>query len=77
MYGGSQWSYSKTSLILTTVIPGADKLGTVDIERNDSGLGSETGGRPASKVVVVRRRSQDPDQDLTCLDCDQILELDR
>ncbi len=62
---------------MTTFIPGADKLGTVDIERNDSGLGSETGGRPASKVVVVRRRSQDPDQDLTCLDCDQILELDR
>jgi hypothetical protein len=53
-----------------------DKLGAVDIERNDSGLGSETGGRATAKVVVVRRRSRDP-EDLTCLDCDQILELER
>ena len=59
--------------------PSADKLGTVDIERNDSGLGSETGGRGGrsnSKVVVVRRRSQDT-EDLSCLDCDQSLDMDR
>ena len=57
------------------VVASKEKLSSVEIERNDSGLGSETGrGRVTSKVVV-RKRSDEGAEDLSCLDCDQILEL--
>ena len=54
-----------------------EKLTSVDIERNDSGLGSETGGgrsRSVSKVVVRKRSELETSEDLLCLDCDQVLE---
>ena len=51
-----------------------EKLSSVEIERNDSGLGSETGRcRSVSKVVVRKRSDQEP-EDVTCLDCDHVLD---
>jgi hypothetical protein len=53
-----------------------EKLSSVDIERNDSGLGSETGrGRGTGGKLVVRKRSAETPEDLTCLDCDLVLEV--
>ena len=59
------------------VVANKEKLSSVEIERNDSGLGSETGrGRVTSKVVV-RKRSEEEEgaEDLSCIDCDQVLEV--
>ena len=56
------------------IVIAKEKLSSVEIERNDSGLGSETGrGRSISKVVV-RKRSDQETEDLSCIDCDQVLE---
>ena len=57
------------------VVIAKEKLSNVEIERNDSGLGSETGRGRATTKVVVRKRSDEETEDLTCLDCDQVLEL--
>ena len=47
----------------------------VEIERNDSGLGSETGrSRSVSKVVVRKRSDLESAEDITCEDCDQTFE---
>ena len=52
-----------------------EKLSSVEIERNDSGLGSETGRtRSVSKVVVRKRSDLESAEDITCEDCDQTLE---
>ena len=52
-----------------------EKLTSVEIERNDSGLGSETGRtRSVSKVVVRKRSDLECAEDVTCEDCDQTLE---
>ena len=50
-----------------------EKLSAVDIERNDSGLGSETGRSRSVSKVVVRKRSEQESEELSCLDCDAIL----
>ena len=57
------------------VVTNKEKLSNVEIERNDSGLGSETGrtGRTTSKVVI-RKRSEEGMEELACLDCDLVLE---
>ena len=53
----------------------AEKLSSVEIERNDSGLGSETGrSRSVSKVMVRKRSDLESAEDITCEDCDQTLE---
>ena len=53
----------------------SEKLSSVEIERNDSGLGSETGrSRSVSKVVVRKRSDLECAEDITCEDCDQTLE---
>lgn len=57
------------------IVIAKEKLSNVEIERNDSGLGSETGRGRATAKVVVRKRSDEETEDLTCLDCDQVLEL--
>ena len=57
------------------LVSSKEKLSNVEIERNDSGLGSETGRGRATTKVVVRKRSDEETEDLTCLDCDQVLEL--
>ena len=61
------------------VVGGKEKLSSVEIERNDSGLGSETGRvRPqVSSKTVVRKRSDQQTEELLCLDCDQVLERER
>ena len=56
------------------VVVGKEKLSSVEIERNDSGLGSETGRGRVSSKVVVRKRSDQETEELLCLDCDQVLE---
>jgi len=56
------------------VSAGKDKLSNVEIERNDSGLGSETSRGRASNKVVVRKRTDDEIEELVCLDCDHVLE---
>ena len=52
---------------------------SVEIERNDSGLGSETGrGRVTAKLVVRKRsdeETQETEEDVVCIDCDQVLEI--
>ena len=50
-----------------------EKLSAVDIERNDSGLGSETGRSRSVSKVVVRKRSEQESEELSCLDCDAVL----
>ena len=57
------------------VVANKEKLSSVEIERNDSGLGSETGRGRVSAKVLVRKRSEEGPEDLTCLDCDQTLEV--
>eukprot|EP00092_Neocalanus_flemingeri_P003468 GFUD01003717.1.p1 GENE.GFUD01003717.1~~GFUD01003717.1.p1 ORF type:complete len:1661 (+),score=297.05 GFUD01003717.1:288-5270(+) len=57
------------------IVVAKEKLSSAEIERNDSGLGSETGRGRATTKVVVRKRSDEETEDLTCLDCDQVLEL--
>ena len=53
-----------------------EKMSSVEIERNDSGLGSETGrGRVTTKVVVRKRSEDEGADDLACIDCDQVLEV--
>ena len=61
------------------VVGGKEKLSSVEIERNDSGLGSETGRvRPqVSTKAPVRKRSDQQTEELLCLDCDQGLERER
>ena len=61
------------------VVGGKEKLSSVEIERNDSGLGSETGrARPqVSTKAVVRKRSDQQTEELLCLDCDQVLGRER
>ena len=77
--------FKRTSNISTTstetsesgdqlVVVGKEKLSSVEIERNDSGLGSETGRARVSSKVVVRKRSDQQTEELLCLDCDQVLE---
>ena len=47
---------------------------SVEVERNDSGLGSETSrGRPVTKLLA-RKRAGELEQELVCLDCDQALD---
>ena len=57
------------------VVANKEKLSSVEIERNDSGLGSETGRGRVTTKVVVRKRSEDGAEDLSCMDCDQVLEV--
>ena len=59
------------------VVASKEKLSSVEIERNDSGLGSETGRGRVTTKVVVRKRSEDEEgtEDLSCIDCDQVLEV--
>ena len=58
------------------VVANKEKLSSVEIERNDSGLGSETGrGRVTTKVVVRKRSEDEGADDLACIDCDQVLEV--
>ena len=54
-----------------------EKLSSVEIERNDSGLGSETGRCRSVSKLVIRKRSdvESAETDVSCLDCDQALEL--
>ena len=51
-----------------------EKLTSVEIERNDSGLGSETGRARSVSVVVRKRSDMEMEADLSCLDCDTVLE---
>ena len=59
------------------VVANKEKLSSVEIERNDSGLGSETGRGRVTTKVVVRKRSEEEEgaEDLSCIDCDQVLEV--
>jgi len=52
-----------------------DRWSTVDIERNDSGLGSETGKK--GKRPILLRGDKIPDmasEEHICEDCDQIID---
>ena len=60
------------------VVAGGGKLSSVEIERNDSGLGSETGRvRPQVNTKTGVRKRSDQQEELLCLDCDQGLERER
>ena len=56
------------------LVVGKEKLTSVEIERNDSGLGSETGRARVSTKVVARKRSDQQTEELLCLDCDTVLD---
>ncbi len=48
---------------------------SVEIERNDSGLGSETGGKSSvTKRPPVKFRTSNKTQEQICEDCDQVID---
>ena len=71
----SNGSHESSSDSEPVVVANKEKMSSVEIERNDSGLGSETGRGRVTTKVVVRKRSDEGTEDLCCLDCDQILEV--